>query len=82
MGAGDDYNVPGGGATADVEGAAKGEFFWGDTEDFYWVAGGDGNCGIGGAGVNYNNFWMWDCLLNNATEEATYVLFFVVTADN
>ena len=82
MSAGDDYNISGGRATADVEGAAKGEFFWGDAEDFYWVASGDGDCGVGGAGVNSDAFWVWDCLLDDAAEEAANVLFFVVTADD
>lgn len=82
VGVGDDYNVFGGGAVVDVEGVVKGEFFWGDIEDFYWVVGGDGNCGIGGVGVNYNNFLICECLLNNVIEEGIYVLFFVVIVDD
>jgi len=56
-----------------LKGAAQEKVFGADANYFDWVAGGGGDCSIGGTGINYNDFSVCNCLLDDATEEAANV---------
>lgn len=68
MGAGNDYNITSGSPTAKVEGATKGKVFRANANDFDRVARSNGDCGIGGARIDYNNFAIGQGLLHDAAE--------------